>query len=267
MTTAAMPTFLMNCGDLMTERKNSRTETATSNRSETALALQAILAFIARYRLATFDSLRQLAQFKTVDPGWLRRVLSIACQRDLMFSAPLHRNLRYWAFTKKGARLNGIPEDRSGPLSEVAKLHAYSMLLFCTQSGVPRTRLISRDFRQPLLLPLYRPGMPGTYYFSPEPSASLGLARLDGGLQGRWDRILHNVARDCQQHVELQAFAPFVESHRLEITIVTVLPEKADQLRHAVEDHADDFSLPVRIECFPALLPLVSNRNIKRSFL
>lgn len=114
MTTAAITTFLMNCGDLMTERKNSRIETDTSSRSGTALALQAILAFIARYRLATFDSLRQLPQFKTVDPGWLRRVLSIACQRDLMFSAPLHRNLRYWAFTKKGADLTGFPKIDPG---------------------------------------------------------------------------------------------------------------------------------------------------------
>lgn len=104
-----------------------------------------------------------------------------------MTSATLHLVSRYRFLTTAGATRCGLDESRSGPLSEKAKLRACALLLFCCLADKPRHRLTTNELSQQFSV-LHRPGIPGTYYFDPNGKGCIGLARIDAGHHGRWDR-------------------------------------------------------------------------------
>lgn len=240
----------MNCGDAMA--------LPTHPLPTSAAALTAVLQQIARYRLAVFASLRTERVFADVGPRATKQVLRDAQQRGWIASATLHHQARYWRLTAAGAAEIGVTSPRSEPLSEPAKLRAYALLAFCRLSDRPRVRLtadeLNRHFPDPL-----RDGMPTGYYLAPQGPGCLGLARVDAGRRGRWDRIVESLREDIDAHCRLTGFRPLIASGRFELTVLTVFPQKARRIQAALAAHRDAQRIRVQAVALPQLLPLLTS--------
>ena len=269
MTTVKPMSFLMNCGDFMCAKKTK----ITDERDDDQDAVEAILAHVARYRLSTFAVMSRLPHFAGESPRHLRRLLRDSREAGLVTSAALHSGSRYWFLTSAGATRCGLDESRSGPLSETAKLRAYALLLFCCLSDRPRHRLTVSELSQQFSV-LHRPGMPGTYYLNPTNNGCIGLARVDAGHHGRWDRVIQSVRDDISLHKKLPGFRQLIKAHRFEITVLTVLPAKAQRTVSVLKSLPEVKHVPVHVVALPELLPLIhsshgkeENRNEKKNSL
>lgn len=223
---------------------------------EYASAVEELLTHIARYRLSTFSAMERLPHFNAESPRHLRRILRRCRDADLLSSAALHSGMRYWFLTPAGAVRCGLDESRSGPLSETAKLRAYAMLLFCCLSPELRYRLTANELKNRFSV-LHRPGMPGTYYFDPRGKGCIGLARIDAGHQGRWDRVVQSLREDISLHTKLPGFRQFIAAHRFEITVLTVLSAKAERIASVLKSLPEVKHVPVHVVAQPDLLPLL----------
>lgn len=217
----------------------------------------AILQHIARYRLSTFEVMGNLPECQDLSNADLRRLLKELVHFELLLTATLHRGRSYWALAAAGAKRCGVPDDRTGFLSEPAKRRAYAILRFCHQSGVSRRRLNREELDVGLLSHVARPGMPSTYYIAGGASGRIGLARIDIGRAGRWDRILQTVRNDCDQHRNASAWRPFLQANRFEITVLTALPQKAARLQQKLQEMALEYRIPLQATALPELLPLM----------
>lgn len=130
------------------------------------------------------------------------------------------------------------------------------MLLFCCLSASPRHRLTANELKDRFSI-LHRPGMPGTYYFDPAGTGCIGLARIDAGHQGRWDRVVRSVKEDISLHTKLPGFRQLIAAHRFEITVLTVLPTKAERTASVLKSLPEVKHVPVYVVAQPELLPLL----------
>ena len=219
-------------------------------------AIEAILGQIVRYRLSTFAAMARLPEFNDESPRRLRRLLHHCRNAGLLSSAALHSGMRYWFLTQVGASHCGLNESRSGPLSETAKLRAFALLLFCCMSPRPRYRLTAAELSERFSV-LHRPGMPGTYYLNPSKNGCIGLARVDAGHHGRWDRVVQSVRDDISLHMKLPGFRQLIAARRFEITVLTVLPAKAERTASVLKSLPEVKHVPVHVVAQPELLPLI----------
>ena len=247
--------FLTNYGDLMSADQIQNSDAIDD---EDRPATEALLRQIARYRLLTFTTMAQMAEFSGWSPRHLRRLLRDCRVAGLLSSATLHSGIRYWFLTPDGAARCGLEKSRSGPLSEPAKLRAYAMLMFCCGANRPRYRLAANELKE-LLPSLHRNRMPGTYYFDPAGIGTLGLARIDAGHHGRWDRIIQSVKDDIAQHTQMPGFQQFIAAHRFEITVITVLPAKAERTARVLNSLPEMKLVPLHVVAQPELLPLIGS--------
>ena len=258
MTTVKPMSFLTNCGDVMC----AETTKITDERDDHQHAIAAILGHITRYRLSTFAVMSRLPHFADESPRHLRRLLRDCREAELLSSAALHSGSRYWFLTPAGAKRCGLDESRSGPMSETAKLRAYALLLFCCLSDTPRHRLTASELSEQFSV-LHRPGMPGTYYFDPTGKGSIGLARIDAGHRGRWDRVVQSVQDDISLHNNLPGFRQLIKARRFEITVLTVLPAKAERIASVLNSLPEVKHVPVHLVAQPELLPLIHSSHGK----
>ena len=255
MNTAKPINFLTNYGDLMTVVKIQNSDAIDDDDRP---ATEALLRQIARYRLLTFAIMAQMPEFNGWSPRHLRRLLRDCCVAGLLSSATLHSGMRYWFLTPDGAARCGLEKSRSGALSEPAKLRAYAMLIFCCGANRPRYRLAANELKE-RLPSLHRNGMPGTYYFDPAGIGTLGLARLDAGHHGRWDRVIQSVKDDITQHTQMEGFQQLIAAHRFEITVITVLPAKAERMARVLNSLPEMKLVPFHVVSLPELLPLIGS--------
>lgn len=247
----------MNCGDQMSDK--------TESIEDLNAALDAVLQHIARYRLTVFHAVSKLPELQGLGPRFVRHVLASGVDRKLLMTAQLHSSARYWALSADGAKHCGLPTDRSGALSQPARLRAFSILSYCRLSGRRVQRLQSEEIES-RFPPLRQKGMPGTYYLNNDGKGCLGLFRVDGAGQGRWDRIVTSIREDVDRHHRLAPLQPFIRSGRFEITLLTILPSKAQRLMEALEQYPDTRRIPVHVVAQPRVLPLIteSHRKEKR---
>ena len=218
--------------------------------------VDALLDHIARYRLTVFAALERLPAFSPCGPRQIREVLRECQRQSLIGSAPLHHAARYWYLDTLGAQACDQAEDRVGPLSEPAKIRALAMLRFCCLSDRPRHLLNAEDIARGFPA-LHRPGLPNGYYFDPAGSGRLGLARVDAGRRGRWDRVVESVRDDIGQHLHHPGFRQFIQAGRFEITVLTVFRQKARRICESIV--RDAHRVPVQVVALPELLPLVTS--------
>jgi len=226
----------------------------TDERNE--IAISTLLEHLARYRLTEFSVLKRLPVFADWRPRDLRRLLRDGERQRLIGSAPLHQAARYWFLERDGASRVGLPEQFSGPLSEVAKMRASAVLRYCCHSAPMRHRLTAEELKQHFPT-LHRPGMPSHYYFDPQGAGTIGLLRIDAGQRGRWDRSIQTLRQDISSHVLCDGFRQLALTGRFRITLVTVHPRKANRLSEALKQHRDVQRIPVEVMAMPELLPLV----------
>lgn len=224
--------------------------------------IDAVLSHLARYRLTVSTAVATLPQFNGCDIRSVKQVLRVCRQRSLVDSAPLHSQQRYWHLTELGAEHCGVTGNRIGPLSETAKIRAFALLHFCCLSDRPRHRLTAADIVRSFP-DLHRPGLPTGYYFDPEATGRIGLARVDAGQHGRWDRVVQSVRDDLSDHVRHSAFRRLIQAGRFEFTLVTVLPQKADRIRDAVAQLPDAGGTRIQVVAIPELLPLIASASGK----
>lgn len=224
--------------------------------SETASAIDALLEHVMRYRLTVFPAVQRLPAFAEAAPGRIKEVLKEARNRHLIASNTLHGGANYWYLTATGAKQAGLPEERSGPLSEPAKLRAYAILQFCCLSKQFRHRLMPEELKRQFP-ELDRPGLPSGYYLNPDGPKRLGFVRVDAGHHGRWDRVLQTLREDVREHAQQPAFARLAQAGRFEITLLTVFRTKAERLTDCLAASPEARRIPVNVLAVPDLLPLV----------
>jgi hypothetical protein len=224
-----------------------------------------VLTHVARYRLSVREAVAALPTVSDLDPWRQRKLLSDLEQSGLLASAALHGNSRYYHLTRRAADEHGLAADRCGSLSESAKLRHFALLAFCCLRSTRRERLTAAELRQHFPQ-LYRDGMPGTYYVELTPGVRrLGLARIDAGRRGRWDRILQTCRDDVYSHALQPGFRKLIQAGQFEITILTPFQSKADRLRDALHADPGMQRLPVRAVALPELLPLLDpQRHLAR---
>ena len=227
----------------------------------------AVLEHLARYRLSTFSVIQQLPECCELSAADLRRLLKELVHFELLVTAPLYRGLRYWALAPAAADFCGLTANRAGYLSEPAKRNAYAMLLFCCQQDVMRRRLSHDDFPATVLETLVRPGLPTTYYLSTGDVRRIGLARIDAGRTGRWNRIVQTVRNDCERHRKATAWQPFLAADRFEICILTATPQKAERLGVPLREMASHYQIPLHSVALPELIPLLPRVKHTEIFL
>ena len=159
-----------------------------------------------------------------------------------------------------GAERCGLDQRRAGPLSEPAKLRAMAILQFCCLSGSPCHRLTDEELTRSFP-DVARPGLPSTYYFNPDGSGRLGLARVDAGGRGRWDRVVHSLRQDIRDHFRQPGFQRLIRAGRFEITLLTVLRQKARRVCQSLSSAPEAHRVPCRVVALPELLPLISSRR------
>lgn len=236
--------------------------TPITSSEQTAQQRRAVVDHIARYRLAIAASLRQLPELATGSPNEWRQCLRSLQADSIIESQWLHHGMPCWHLAENGAIRLGLSTDRSGPLSESAKLKAYAMLRFCCLGNRPRMRLTADDIRKHFT-ELCRIGMPQGYYVDLHGEGKLGLLRIDAGGRGRWDRVVHSVVEEVNQHRQQAGFSRLMHTHRFEFTIATVLPQKAQRIREAIQQKSELNNVALRIVAMPELLPLIASTSGK----
>lgn len=235
----------MNSGETTT-RQFAKYETATAP----------LLEHLARYRLTVFAAIRRLPHFA----GWSDKEINAllrACQRQRLIGwAPLCPGARYWHVDLAGARRWGLPEQRSGPLSEPAKLRSYARLRFCCLSESPRHLLTATELEQHFPT-LHRPGLPCGYCFDPTDAGGLRFVRVDAAGHSRWDRVIQSLRQDISTHCLHAGFRQLVAVGRFQVTLITPLPQKAVRISAALTALPDVRRIPVEVIAMPELLPLI----------
>ena len=105
-----------------------------------------------------------------------------------------------------------------------------------------------------------RPGLPDMYYFEAFGSGRIGIARVDAGHRGRWDRIVQTLRDDIDAHLRRPAWRRLITAGRFEFTLLTVLPEKADRIRESLARYPDARRASVQVLALPELLPFITSQ-------
>lgn len=238
----------------LTNSGTSGTQADPPNRLGDSIA--AVLSHIRRYRLTVFSAVEQLAALQGAGPRHIKHILKEAARENLIDSARLHHNCRYWFLTETCvAAFEG--NCRHGPLTEPAKVRAFAMLAFCHLSERPRVRLMRDELRRHFP-DLDETGMTSTYYFDGADDGCLGLARVDAGQRGRWDRVVESIREDIDTHCSRQGFQKLIADRSFEISILTVHPQKAARIRQALSEKSDAQRIPIRIVPILQILPLLT---------
>jgi hypothetical protein len=143
------------------------------------------------------------------------------------------------------------------------RLRAYALLAFCCLGAVRRKRLTTEEIESHVP-DLYRPGLPGGYYVAAGDPPRFGLALIDAGGRGRWDRVLGRVRKQLEGHWRHPALRSFIEQGRFEITILTLLPQKAQRLSAALAEWRDPRTQFIRIAVLPELMHLIAPAPLQR---
>lgn len=240
----------MNCGETMKTKRNTMPTPSKELVSH-------VLNHVARYHLTTTDALETLELPEPATYKQKYNALKHCTRMGWLGSDWLIRGKRYWYLTGSLEEF-AIASRHSGPLSEPAKLRAYAMLSFCCGLNSSRHKLTRREISKHFP-ELDRIGLLNRYYLNTENKGRLGLVRYDLGHQGRWDRVIDATRQDIRSHLSKPAVRHLLSADRFEISVLTVLPQKAHRLRTVFERASTCLQIPVRVFEFPQLLPLVTS--------
>lgn len=237
--------------------------TPTTHDSVDEGQLLAIVQQIGRYGMTTFATAHQLGVFEGCGLRMVKQALKECQRRNWIGTAWLDQTRRYWFLKRKGANATGLDGLKTGPHSEPAKIRAAALLYFCIHGKRQRHLLTSTEL-QNVLEGEQLAGLPTGYYFDPSGEGKLGLARIDAGRQGRWDRIIESVRRDTDRLLRIQRLSQLSRNGRFEISVITVLPEKAARLKAAMLKHSDLNRIPINVVACPELIPLIASTSTKK---
>ncbi len=226
-----------------------------------------LLNHVNRYRMTAADVVRLNYPATCSTRKAAERTLEQLVIEGDLGTAPLFGRRRYVFLTQQGLQnVAGDGEighseevrERSGPLSELAKIRAYGFLAFCCLSKHKRCRLMVHEFKAQFP-DLYEVGASTSYYVDPEPAKPvLGFLRIDTGGSGHWDRVLKRFRVDLEEYYTHSGFRALVDCGGFEMTLVTALPQKAERLGVALSKHEDMPPVSVRVIAIPDLLYLIA---------
>ena len=224
-------------------------------------AVMDVMRQVERYRITTFDAAQQLACFEGQGPRSVKAVLKECVRRGWMGNAWLDASRRYWFLLPRGVEVLKLTDRRTGPLSESAKIKAATMLFFCLLGDRDRQVLTPAEVRSQLGCDR---GIPSTYYFDASDSNCLGLAQIDVGRMGRWDRIIQTVRKEVGRQLGMEGVNRLLAKSQFEITVITALPQKAQRLTNSMIEYPDLKRIPVKVVACPGLLPLLATAPKKK---
>lgn len=232
------------------------------NKSIAEDAVMDVMRQVERYRITTFDAAQQLACFEGQGPRSVKAVLKECVHRGWLGNAWLDASRRYWFLRPHGAEVLKLTDRRTGPLSEgKAKIGAATMLFFCLLGDRDRQVLTPAEAHSYLGCDH---GTPSTYYFDETGNGCLGLARIDVGRLGRWDRIVRSVRDDVGRHLDMVGVKRLLAKRQFELTIITAIPQKAERLSKSINEYPELKRIPVKVVACPGLLPLLATAPKKK---
>lgn len=234
-----------------------------------------ILKHVAEFHLTTAEALLVLFfQGKRIDAvkSTLRRLGTSKSGKGLLQSEPLDSQRVYYRLTSRAVRLLGVSRDRARPLGRQAVCKRYALLWFiCLQR--PGKRLLFQPQDYPELFSLGHSRFPRHYFYFDQRSRGplrIGFVIIDHGAHPQ--RLLRKLREKALLFLNHTCFTDFILSHSLEMTLLTLSPEKQESLERLIAQkllpelqrkriphsgRPHPFTFPVQIETVPGLLPLI----------
>ncbi len=174
--------------------------------------------------------------------------------------------------TSRAVRLLGVSRDRARPLGRQAACKRYALLWFiCLQH--PGKRLLFQPQDYPELFPPGSSRFPRHYFYFDQRSMApqrIGFVIIDHGAHPQ--RLLRKLREKALLFLNHACFTDFILSRSLEITLLTLTPEKQESLERLISQkllpelqrkrgshfgRPHQFTFPVHVETVPGLLPLI----------
>jgi hypothetical protein len=209
--------------------------------------------------MTTKKALASLPCFKGAGPRAIENVVRRLCEAGYLRSSPLFDNECYFHLTRRATDLLGLHPDLAKPLTEDQKIRAFAILSYCClHPDGRRDRLTPEEFKR-LFPGLYKSGQRVQYYVvNLNDVPRLGYLKVDRGGNGRWDRAIERCRGDMLKRGALPAFGTLIEERGFEMTLLTSLEQKAEQIRAAVAELDRPFLAPLYVYVVPNLIKLVA---------
>ncbi len=226
--------------------------------------LDEILGDVALYKIGTLASFAAADYLARCPARHIRRTVTAFVEQGHLQEGPLlTTGNTYCALSERSARRLKLPVTRSGLLSVDPLITAAAILQFCRLGRLdgPRRELLTRSQLERFFPQLMRPGLGGPFYLDDQ-TGRLARIRFDRARPRRWDRILQRCRRDLARLQRDPPWNKLLQAGRLQITVLTVLPQKVPRLEAELAQLARQSGLLFRVEALPGLWPLVRPQPI-----
>jgi hypothetical protein len=225
--------------------------------TQLSIAEQKLFEHLRRHRLTVkwiWSHVPTLAEFTAIELAAAMRLLT---RRGLVAAFPLHHGRFYFTFARGAAERLGEPDLLSGEFSELAKIRAYTKLIYFVIHRPNYRELASDGLRQTLANDAI--GLPGGFYTTSADSSFLGFLRVDTVLHGSPVRMAQTLRDDILRLAKLTAIVQRIKAGQFELSMATATQYRAE----AIVEHFRTFpyvgSSPINIAIIPELVSLVTS--------
>ncbi len=237
----------------------------------------AVLEHVLRYRLTTAQILASAGVLESSSKDAAKRMLGRLQTEALLQTSPLvlgHDDPAYYHLTEKAALALGKEPTVAAPLKHDMRIESFATAIFCCCGDRPRELFTTDEFKT-RFADLWFPGQPIRYYLEQGDDKTVRLAyiKVDTGGPGRWDRLIDSCARFLKQRTapetvapafrkHIAAYAEMVRQERLQITVLTALPDKKRAMELEIERRkmSGQAVPPIRAYVVPELLEVIHPR-------
>ncbi len=208
-----------------------------------------VLAFIARYRLATVDALR-CGVLTELSTNAVAKVANRLCALGYLRKFTLLHPTRYFVLAEVGTKALGLRLDRTCPLGPQALPTAYGVLLYCSLGHPQRLRLTASELRERW------PWLPAVLATAPhafdEALQTLELLRIDLG--GPADHVARKCASDIDARRHLPEFKSLLDRGQFRLVFITATKEKSSAIKQALDRHGWPAGMRMHASVVPHLI-------------
>ena len=204
---------------------------------------EAILKFVARYRIGTIDSLyKVLYQGESRDASHMAAYLLV--KKGFLKSYEVN-NKTFYQLTKKGAAVIGEPESAATPLGPQAHMHRSLTLAFCAKRGV--NKLTPKEVRN---LPFIQgdelsPELQD-YYLWRDDEGRPKLVRIVHDMGSEGERLVKKVKDIVRAMYAGRGLSKLIERGLFALTVLTTREDKGETLSSRFSE--EQLGVPVYVE-------------------
>lgn len=213
-----------------------------------------IFEHILRYHMTTREVLHRLF-FSDSDPNAVTKVLSRLTEHEYVRRYEMYPQRSYYVLGPEATKLLGCSPKRFEPLGPLALAREFAVLAYCCLSNDKRVRLTVREVAQ-IQADLLQPKLDSSHYYLDDDGTARRLAYIRVDCGGSADHIVRKCREDIRRRERLAAFAPYINSQRFLISLVTAREEKAAVIHEALK--RQQWPCLFRIETVPELAQLIT---------